>query len=65
MRKSVLYTLIAFLSLGLFTACEKVIDVEPGPRHLVLNGVPSEGRRAFVNFLVFRRDFGLSVNQRR
>lgn len=35
---------------GLFVSCEKVLDVEEGPRHLVLNGVPSEGRRAFVNF---------------
>jgi len=32
------------------SSCEKVLDVEAGPRHLVLNGVPSEGRRAFVNF---------------
>ena len=33
----------------LSVSCEKVLDVEPGERHLVLNGVPSEGRRAFVN----------------
>lgn len=45
--KRILYIIAAVL---LFTACEKVLDVEPGPRHLVLNGVPSEGRRAFVNF---------------
>ena len=31
-------------------SCEKMLDVEPGERHLVLNGVPSEGKRAFVNF---------------
>ncbi len=33
----------------LFVSCEKVLDVVPGERQLVLNGVPSEGRRAFVN----------------
>lgn len=33
----------------LFSACEKVLDVDAGERQLVLNGVPSEGRRAFVN----------------
>ena len=46
------YYLIVFLVLieALFASCEKVLDVDAGPRHMVLNGVPSEGRRAFVNF---------------
>lgn len=34
----------------LSVSCEKVLDVEAGERQLVLNGVPSEGNRAFVNF---------------
>lgn len=45
--KRIIYIIAALL---LFSACEKVLDVEPSPRQLVLNGVPSEGKRAFVNF---------------
>ena len=44
--KRLLYLIIALM---LFSACEKVLDVDAGERLMVLNGVPSEGRRAFVN----------------
>lgn len=37
-------------SLFLLASCEKVLDVEPGVQRLVLNGVPSAGQQAFVNF---------------
>jgi len=40
---------IVILTLS-FGACEKVIDVDPSGQQMVLNGVPSEGKRAFVNF---------------
>ena len=43
--------LIVFLALaGIFASCEKVLDVQPGEKQLVLNGVPSAGQQAFVNF---------------
>lgn len=39
----------------LYAACEKVLDIdEPTNRQLVLNGVPSAGQRAFVNFAYTR-----------
>lgn len=44
--KIIVFAMAALLSVS----CEKVLDVTPGERVLVLNGVPSEGRRAFVNF---------------
>ncbi len=34
----------------LLASCEKVLDVQPGEQQLVLNGVPSAGQQAFVNF---------------
>ena len=43
----ILTVIVLAMSLG---ACEKVIEVDAGERQLVLNGVPSEGKRAFVNF---------------
>lgn len=48
--KKIFPIVIIVVLVATFTACEKVLDVDPGPRQLVLNGVPSEGRRAFVNF---------------
>lgn len=46
-NKTILFvTLVALL----FAACEKVLDVQPGEQMLVLNGVPSAGKQAFVNF---------------
>ena len=33
----------------IFASCEKVLDVQPGEQQLVLNGVPSAGKQAFVN----------------
>ena len=44
------YLLLLAVVVCIFASCEKVLDVEAGQRQLILNGVPSEGRRAFVNF---------------
>lgn len=50
MKHKGIFFISAFSFLLLLASCEKVLDVEPDDAQLVLNGVPSEGRRAFVNF---------------
>ncbi|MBQ8703976.1 MAG: DUF4249 family protein [Bacteroidales bacterium] len=48
----------------LFSACEKMVDVEDGGAHeLVLNGVPTPDRRAFVYFAQTRFFLDSSNNQ--
>ena len=47
MKHNIIY--IALVA-ALLASCEKVIDVQPGEQRLVLNGIPSAGQQAFVNF---------------
>lgn len=49
-RNSIFLIVLLFGGALSIASCEKVIDVEPGEKLLVLNGVPSAGQQAFVNF---------------
>ncbi len=56
--------LILFASVSLLASCEKTVDVEDGASHeLVLNGVPTPDRRAFVYFAQTRFFLDSSNNQ--
>lgn len=51
MKHSALYLiLVAALAAVVAGACEREIDISETSHQMVLNGVPSAGRRAFVNF---------------
>lgn len=56
--------LILFAAVSLLASCEKTVDVEDGANHeLVLNGVPTPDRRAFVYFAQTRFFLDSSNNQ--
>lgn len=56
--------LILLAAVSLLASCEKTVDVEDGANHeLVLNGVPTPDRRAFVYFAQTRFFLDSSNNQ--
>lgn len=56
--------LILLATVSLLASCEKTVDVEDGANHeLVLNGVPTPDRRAFVYFAQTRFFLDSSNNQ--
>lgn len=57
-------TLLILFAALLLSACEKIVDIDdPADRQLVLNGVPSAGKRAFVYFAQTRFFLDSSNNQ--